>query len=383
MSEDYYQRTPIATWNDARGVWERPGTASLLCEHWEPYSETWIPSGWMRDGSVFELPMRELLTTGSVSSSSPIPEESLLRSPKASEGQGGALGEAEALRRGNTVGVRDQVLDLLAEQGQKVSRAERNELLPTPNTMDSLAPRDGEARERQLHRGGSDSRRSSTGNLREDILDLLPTPIVRDYKDGSSAVTRDERGGVQADTVARAIFNSGEVLLPTVTTSEATGAGKHGDGGDNLRTVAQDVISWGRFEPAIRRWENVLGRPAPEPTKPDGKDGAHRLSSRFTEWMMGLPDGWVTDVGLTRTEELKACGNGVVPQQAEYALRLLLGGGTVTFERPEGNVLPTPMVSDTFTGKLKSTQQKEGSLHSVTLPQAIAMITPPQQDTER
>jgi hypothetical protein len=99
--------------------------------------------------------------------------------------------------------------------------------------------------------------------------------------------------------------------------------------------------------------------------------------------MMGLPDGWVTDVGLTRTEELKACGNGVVPQQAEYALRLLLGGGTVTFERPEGNVLPTPMVSDTFTGKLKSTQQKEGSLHSVTLPQAIAMITPPQQDTER
>ena len=41
---------------------------------------------------------------------------------------------------------------------------------------------------------------------------------------------------------------------------------------------------------------------------------------------MGLPDGWVTDVGLTRNEELKACGNGVVPQQAELALRELLKG---------------------------------------------------------
>lgn len=51
----------------------------------------------------------------------------LLRSPKASEASGGALGEAEALRRGNTVGVRDQVLDLVASQGLKVSRKERNE----------------------------------------------------------------------------------------------------------------------------------------------------------------------------------------------------------------------------------------------------------------
>jgi hypothetical protein len=88
--------------------------------------------------------------------------------------------------------------------------------------------------------------------------------------------------------------------------------------------------SWGKFAPAIERWEKVLGRPAPAPTKPDGKDGAHRLSSAFTEWMMGLPEGWITDVGLTRNEELKACGNGVVPQQAELALRHLLDGMPLT-----------------------------------------------------
>lgn len=149
-----------------------------------------------------------------------VPESSLMRSPKASEGQGGALGESEALKRGNTVGVRDQVLDLVASQGLKVSRTERND--------ESLA---------------------------------------------------DETGG---------------------------------------------EISWGKFEPAIRRWEQIVGRRAPQPTKADGKDGAHRLSSKFTEWMMGIPEGWVTDCGLSRNDELKACGNGVVPQQAELALRMML-----------------------------------------------------------
>lgn len=40
--------------------------------------------------------------------------------------------------------------------------------------------------------------------------------------------------------------------------------------------------------------------------------------------MMGLPAGWVTDTGTTRNEQLKALGNGVVPQQAEAALHHLL-----------------------------------------------------------
>lgn len=200
--------------------------------------------------------------------------------------------------------------------------------MPTPNTLEHLPAREGEARERQLRRGGEDSRRATSGNLREDILtlmpttrtsmangstakereagnpkarietavELLPTTTSRDYKDGNQPHERD--GVVQTDTIARAVFNSGEVT----------------------ETI------WGKFEPAIRRWEEVIGRPAPAPTKPDGKDGAHRLSSAFTEWMMGLPQGWITDCGLTRNEELKACGNGVVPQQAELALRELFDG---------------------------------------------------------
>ncbi|SCE48353.1 DNA (cytosine-5)-methyltransferase 1 [Streptomyces sp. DvalAA-14] len=40
---------------------------------------------------------------------------------------------------------------------------------------------------------------------------------------------------------------------------------------------------------------------------------------------MGLPEGHVTAVpGLSRTAQLKALGNGVVPHQATAALRTLL-----------------------------------------------------------
>ena len=200
----------------------------------------------------------------------------------------------------------------------------------------------------------------------------MPTPTTRDYKDGSAEHKRD--GQVQTDTVARAVFNSGEVLLPTTRTSMANGPTQKELDAGNPKSRLETVTNWGKFEPAITRWEAVIDRPAPLPTKPDGKEGAQRLSSAFTEWMMGVPDGWITGVGLSRNDELKACGNGVVPQQAELALRVLLEG--IDLPRGGGQVnLPTPTVSDTFTDKLASSQQKEGSMHSVTLPQAVRMVT--------
>lgn len=56
----------------------------------------------------------------------------------------------------------------------------------------------------------------------------------------------------------------------------------------------------------------------PTPLDQDGK-----LNALFVEYMMGLPIGWITDSGLSRAQQLKMLGNGVVPQQAEYALELL------------------------------------------------------------
>ena len=84
------------------------------------------------------------------------------------------------------------------------------------------------------------------------------------------------------------------------------------------------VLDWGDYGPAIQRWELILGRPAPAPTM-TGKRGGQQLSPAFVEGLMGLPAGHVTDVpGLSRNDQLKLLGNGVVPQQAELALRHLL-----------------------------------------------------------
>jgi hypothetical protein len=111
-------------------------------------------------------------------------------------------------------------------------------------------------------------------------------------------------------------------LLPTplATDSKASGGGYNGRTNVTLTdaTVRQPE-RFGRYADAIARWETVLGRPAPAPT-----DGG-RLSPRFVEWMMGLDEGWVTGLGLSHVAQLKMLGNGVVPQQAVAALRLLLG----------------------------------------------------------
>jgi DNA (cytosine-5)-methyltransferase 1 len=82
-------------------------------------------------------------------------------------------------------------------------------------------------------------------------------------------------------------------------------------------------MSWGVYDVAIRRWEGVLGRPVPHPTQL-GNCGRLVLAPAFVEHLMGLPTGWVTDLPLPRTAQLRALGNGVVPQQATHAVALLL-----------------------------------------------------------
>jgi hypothetical protein len=337
----------------------------------------------------------------------------LLRTPVASEAEGGAVAPEVAKANGQTLRLSGQMIDMvapdqlpklptptvsdqytanLASTQQKegsmhsVTLAQvfhKPDLFPTPNTMEHREIKTPEqiAALKAKSPGGyrnlretvvnelfptpitSDYKngKSSSGygaNLPETAKTLMPTPTTRDYKDGSQPHQRD--GKVQTDTVARAVFNSGEVLLGTPRATAANSSSKQVELGapkariedqvklfntpttmdakaTNNPEIAQKFLdqgrqtcltydvatNWGKFEPAIRRWEAIIGRPAPEPTKPDGKEGNHRLSSKFTEWMMGLPDGWITDIGLKRNDELKACGNGVVPQQAELALSLL------------------------------------------------------------
>mgnify|MGYP000871210754 CR=1 FL=1 len=100
-----------------------------------------------------------------------------------------------------------------------------------------------------------------------------------------------------------------------------------------VSTAERGVIDYGPYKPAIVQWE-TLTRPSPPPTEP--APGGRRLSARFVEWMMGLPEGWVTDVpGVSRTAQLRMLGNGVVPQQAARAVSVLASWAAMGGHAPE------------------------------------------------
>lgn len=220
-------------------------------------------------------------------------------------------------------------------------------LLPTPRATDGT-------------KGGPNQRGSSGDLMLPSAVMLLPTPRARDGKgcdpnprdvDLNEAVGRllptpvasngDARRGTPTTAVAAARFDSGRrnlddavALLPTPTVADSRGSRNATAGRRDPRPTTNieswtlsDVAHgerWGEYAAAIARWEHILGRPAPDPTEP-GKRGRPRLSPRFVEWMLGWPNGWVTDIaGLSRNDQLRIAGNGVVPQQATHALSLLL-----------------------------------------------------------
>ena len=191
---------------------------------------------------------------------------------------------------------------------------------------------------------------------------LLPTPTASD----NAAERAPQPGGVRPSGAKRqtglpevitcylASPQPAARLLPTPDTGTSPRghgrrAGRPGNGhqsGNGLDATAStlasptppagnpDVVGWGEYEPAIRRWEQVLGHPAPPPAEP-GPSGRPRLSPAFAEWMMGIP-GLVTTVpGLPRTAILRIIGNGVVPQQATAALRLLAAIAAVPAAPPK------------------------------------------------
>lgn len=167
--------------------------------------------------------------------------------------------------------------------------------------------------------------------------DLLPTPTVVDLGNNKTieeweAWTDEQRakhGNGNGHGASLSI--EAQKLLPTPLTTEANHGDYPSEWNRNSPALGTMVHSqeWGKFAPAIHQWETITGNPAPPPTIPDGRDGQARLNPQFAEWMMGLPPGWITDCGITRNEQLKACGNGVVPQQATLAITRLLQGITL------------------------------------------------------
>ena len=129
----------------------------------------------------------------------------------------------------------------------------------------------------------------------KESLCLLPTPTQTDYKRDGSAPSSMRRKS------------------PAVTVTKA-----------HFPRESESGSPYGRYAQAVKRWGEEF-RPAPDPTFVNEK-GQERLNIEFASWMMGLPKGWITGVpGLSRAQQLKAIGNGVVPQQAAAALLLLKG----------------------------------------------------------
>lgn len=160
-------------------------------------------------------------------------------------------------------------------------------------------------------------------------LILLPTPTAT-YPGGSAEryrerlVEHDGRGGEFLP------LNHVAELLPTPTVQQGRNATSGRQEGSTHHTgwTLNDIAyadTWKQYAPAIARHELMLGRPAPDPTFPNPRSKSGKsLSPLFVEWMMGLPEGWVTDVpGIPRTAQLKLLGNGVVPQQAALAAHLI------------------------------------------------------------
>ena len=190
-----------------------------------------------------------------------------------------------------------------AEGGRARGDAAGRGLLPTPTTRDHKG----------ANQRGDDT--CLTGAL-------LPTPRATDGTKGGP----NQRGSSGDLMLPSAVMQ----LLPTPSVADVMGGRKARSGERNDEPLLNGIAHanlWGDYAAAIARWEAILGRPAPEPTQTSAK-GNPQLSPRFVEWMMGVPDGWITDVpGITRNEALKACGNGVVPQQAEAAIRTALAYG--------------------------------------------------------
>jgi DNA (cytosine-5)-methyltransferase 1 len=112
----------------------------------------------------------------------------------------------------------------------------------------------------------------------------------------------------------------------------ATVTGGPGDAAQTLWQLpaaayrSADTFDFAEFQPVIDRWAAVVGRRATYPVL-TGAHGAPVNSPRFVEWMMGLPEGWVTDIpALSVADMLQLLGNGVVPQQAALAITRLFGG---------------------------------------------------------
>lgn len=151
---------------------------------------------------------------------------------------------------------------------------------------------------------------------------LFPTPQASDKDRGPDLARFDREGSGGPD-----LTTTVERLLPTPVASDAHGSrratARTDDWSSNEGTTLLDAMrlhpTFGPYAMAVAHHMAVTDRIPPPPV-----DGSSRLNPAFVEWMMMLPEGWVTGIDLSRTAQLRVLGNGVVWKQAADAYRLML-----------------------------------------------------------
>lgn len=179
-------------------------------------------------------------------------------------------------------------------------------LLPSPQRRDGT----------QTSSPNNAAQRVDTGrqiNL-GDAIALLPSPCVADA----------DRGPVTAERTASTGRKNGIELISALALLPSPRGSDARNGGPNQDIALSSAVigeRFGKYTAAVARHAEIMGTLPPGPTE-IGPKGGRRLTAAFSEWMMMLPAGHVTDV-LDRGPALERCGNGVVPLQAATALRLL------------------------------------------------------------
>lgn len=213
----------------------------------------------------------------------------LLPTPRATDGTKGGPNQA---------GSSGDLMLPSAVQPERLAAAAEGQLLPTPTAGDS----------RSSGRHTTTTGVMHSGTTLTDAARLLPTPKVAADRTSRGALTKE--GHWSAPGLGQAVELADGVLPREYESWE--------------EVQGNQPTSWGPYAAAINRWAAIIGRPPPAPTAPS-KKGKPQLSARFVEWMMGLPAGHVTDVpGVSRNDQLKALGNGVVPLQAAAAVRTMM-----------------------------------------------------------
>jgi DNA (cytosine-5)-methyltransferase 1 len=89
-------------------------------------------------------------------------------------------------------------------------------------------------------------------------------------------------------------------------------------GSGEIATNSDDSRGFGSVSGSSRRFNSRTQMRMQD--TPNPLDINNKLNAKFVEYMMGLPVGWVTNLDISRSQQLKLLGNGVVPQQAYYAI---------------------------------------------------------------